>query len=238
MSKLSAKARKGLSASAFVFPGERRYPIHDRAHARNALARSAGKAEEGKVRAAVHSRFPDIGEKTAAIVKYTEKGKLVKKAQYSGFSDELEKISKSFVQNLGTKITRAGYRASRWAGKQPIETAAALKDHLQPVKMMQASWNKSKWMGMKGLTVAGAGLEGASALPKQDPEGRNRGRGERLGKAVAGTASGLITMRHGFIPALATGVAAGYAGGKIGKQFDRMKKHAPGAVQAPPPEST
>jgi hypothetical protein len=176
--------------------------------------------------------------KIASMVKYTEKGKLVKKAQYAGFADELEKISAGFLANVGTKIVQTGRNAAQWAKAQPAATGAAFKDHLQPMAMMKDSWNKSKWWGMKGLTVAGAGMEGASALKKKDPEGRGRGRGQRLGSAIAGTASGLITMKHGIIPALATGLAASYAGGKVGKRFDKMKSHAPGAVQAPPPEST
>lgn len=57
---LSTKARKQLPASAFVFPKDRRYPIHDRAHAANALARSKGKPEEAKVRAAVCRRYPSL----------------------------------------------------------------------------------------------------------------------------------------------------------------------------------
>lgn len=60
LSTLSAAARKALPASAFVFPGKRAYPIHDKAHARNALARSAGKPEHAAVVAAVRKRFPDL----------------------------------------------------------------------------------------------------------------------------------------------------------------------------------
>lgn len=58
MSKLTSESRNALPDSAFVFPGTRRYPIHNIAHARNALARSSGKPEEGRVRAAVHRRYP------------------------------------------------------------------------------------------------------------------------------------------------------------------------------------
>lgn len=58
--KLSSGARNDLPASAFVFPKERRYPIHDESHAKNALARSSGKPEEAKVRAAVYSRYPKL----------------------------------------------------------------------------------------------------------------------------------------------------------------------------------
>ena len=67
MSKdLSGKERKKLSKKSFALPGKRKYPIPDKAHARNALARVAQngtKEEQQKVRAAVQKRFPGIGKK-------------------------------------------------------------------------------------------------------------------------------------------------------------------------------
>jgi hypothetical protein len=59
---LTAKRRADLPARDFVFPADRRYPIQDAAHARNALARSAGKPEAAQVRRAVCKRYPDMGE--------------------------------------------------------------------------------------------------------------------------------------------------------------------------------
>jgi hypothetical protein len=56
---LTTERRNSLPESAFALSG-RRYPIHDLAHARNALARSAGKAEEGAVRRAVCKRYPAL----------------------------------------------------------------------------------------------------------------------------------------------------------------------------------
>jgi hypothetical protein len=63
---LTTKDRKKLSKKAFALPGKRKYPIPDKAHARNALARVAQNgtpAEQKKVRAAVNKRFPSIGKK-------------------------------------------------------------------------------------------------------------------------------------------------------------------------------
>lgn len=63
--ELSGKDRKKLSKKSFALPGKRKYPIPDKAHARNALARVAQngtEAEQKKVRAAVHKRFPSIGK--------------------------------------------------------------------------------------------------------------------------------------------------------------------------------
>ena len=65
MAKLTAKGRKRMKTSSFALPG-RRYPINDRAHARNALARVAqhGTAsEKARVRAAVHRKYPTMGKK-------------------------------------------------------------------------------------------------------------------------------------------------------------------------------
>ena len=63
---LSTKDRKKLSQKSFALPGKRKYPIPDKAHARNALARVAQHgtpAVQRKVKAAVHKRFPSIGKK-------------------------------------------------------------------------------------------------------------------------------------------------------------------------------
>lgn len=60
LSVLSTADRKALPASAFVFPSKRAYPIHDLAHAKDALARSSGKPEAAAVRAAVYRRYPNL----------------------------------------------------------------------------------------------------------------------------------------------------------------------------------
>jgi hypothetical protein len=62
---LSTKQRKKLSKKEFALPGKRKYPIPDKAHARNALARVAQHgtpAEQKKVKAAVKRRFPSVGK--------------------------------------------------------------------------------------------------------------------------------------------------------------------------------
>ncbi len=76
--KLSYRGRKRLSRGKFALPPKRkgsgktakgvsgRYPIHDKAHARNALARVAQHgtpSEKARVRAAVKRRFPSIGKR-------------------------------------------------------------------------------------------------------------------------------------------------------------------------------
>lgn len=63
MAKLTAAARRRLPASAFVYPRVRKYPIHDRAHARAALAFAKRPGTYGSystVAAAVRSRYPSM----------------------------------------------------------------------------------------------------------------------------------------------------------------------------------
>jgi len=66
--KLIYKARKALPNSAFVFPEKRAYPIHDLAHARNALARVSqfgSPAEQATVHQAVYQRYPQMAKRKA-----------------------------------------------------------------------------------------------------------------------------------------------------------------------------
>jgi hypothetical protein len=57
---LKSKKRKSLPTTSFAIPSKRAYPIHDRAHAANALARSSGKPEAATVKAVVCKRYPDL----------------------------------------------------------------------------------------------------------------------------------------------------------------------------------
>lgn len=60
MSTLTAKGRERVKSFAL---GGQRYPIHDIAHARNALARVAqhgSKSEQARVHAAVCRKYPSI----------------------------------------------------------------------------------------------------------------------------------------------------------------------------------
>lgn len=64
MTKLTTKARNKLPKKDFALSGGR-YPIEDKAHARNALARVAQHgtpAEKKAVKAAVKRKYPGIGK--------------------------------------------------------------------------------------------------------------------------------------------------------------------------------
>ncbi len=49
MGKLNAAKRNKLSESTFGLPGERKYPIPDKAHAANAKARATQMVNKGKL---------------------------------------------------------------------------------------------------------------------------------------------------------------------------------------------
>lgn len=67
MAKLNTAARKKIPKKDFAVkseaPGSGSYPIEDRAHAINALARSSGKPVEAEVKRAVYARYPDLKKK-------------------------------------------------------------------------------------------------------------------------------------------------------------------------------
>ena len=63
MAKLNAKKRKRLRKSQFAIPSKRLYPIHDKAHARAALAYAKRRNTRGAyatVRRAVLKRYPSL----------------------------------------------------------------------------------------------------------------------------------------------------------------------------------
>jgi hypothetical protein len=65
MAKLTSKQRNALPKKSFAIPGERAYPINDKSHARNALARVSqhgSPTEKTKVRSAVKRKYPGIGD--------------------------------------------------------------------------------------------------------------------------------------------------------------------------------
>lgn len=77
--ELTTTGRKHIKTKNFALPAKARspkskarsgnYPIPDRAHARNALARVSrfGTPEEkARVRAKVHAKYPTLGKKSAA----------------------------------------------------------------------------------------------------------------------------------------------------------------------------
>lgn len=70
MARLTYRQRKHLRGSQFALPSERKYPIENVSHARNALARVSrfGTAsQKAAVCRAVHRKYPSIAAKSCAI---------------------------------------------------------------------------------------------------------------------------------------------------------------------------
>lgn len=57
MARITAKKRKSLPKSDFGLPGERKYPMPDKAHAANAKARATQMAKKGKLSAAAKKKI-------------------------------------------------------------------------------------------------------------------------------------------------------------------------------------
>lgn len=97
MAKLNATDRKSLPSSDFAVKSKAStsqgkaksgsYPIPDKSHAQNALARSSGKPVASQVKAAVYKKFPDM-------VKNSPPVKSVKKSA-SNISAKLANRSKN-----------------------------------------------------------------------------------------------------------------------------------------------
>ncbi|MGH1574875.1 DUF6582 domain-containing protein [Methylobacterium sp. P31] len=63
MSKLKAEEREDLSKSNFALPEERKYPVEDKAHARNAKARAAQQEKAGNLSAADRKKVDEKADK-------------------------------------------------------------------------------------------------------------------------------------------------------------------------------
>ena len=64
MAKLSEKQRDKLPEKAFGLPEERKYPMPDKAHARNAKARAAQQEEKGTITQSEERKIDRKADKT------------------------------------------------------------------------------------------------------------------------------------------------------------------------------
>ena len=74
--KLTYQQRKRLPDSSFAIPSERKYPIENKAHARNALARVSSfgtRFEKMMVCQAVAQKYPSINEKSCPYFREVQK---------------------------------------------------------------------------------------------------------------------------------------------------------------------
>lgn len=71
MSKLNAKSRAAIPTAKFGLPAERKYPLNDKNHAKNALSRASQQENAGRLTPAQKS---EIDSKAKAVLGKT-KGK-------------------------------------------------------------------------------------------------------------------------------------------------------------------
>jgi len=57
MAKLTAATRKKIPTSKFALPGERKFPVQDKAHAANAKARATQMVAKGKLSSASKAKI-------------------------------------------------------------------------------------------------------------------------------------------------------------------------------------
>ncbi len=63
MAKLTAKVRNKIPKKEFGLPGEKKYPIEDKAHARNAKARASEMEKKGKLSASSKAKIDAKADK-------------------------------------------------------------------------------------------------------------------------------------------------------------------------------
>lgn len=63
MAKLTTEKRKKIPKKEFGLPGEKKYPVNDKAHARNARARASEMEHKGKLSASSKAKIDAKADK-------------------------------------------------------------------------------------------------------------------------------------------------------------------------------
>lgn len=130
--KLSSSARKNLASSDFAIPEERAYPIHDKAHVRNALARAAQQMKGGGEGAArAKKAMPKIraAAKKMGIEMSMEKehNAIVLEKDAAGDWRWVGWVSNNFIDHSDDIITEAAHREYvEWVNKEMDTETKAL----------------------------------------------------------------------------------------------------------------
>jgi hypothetical protein len=152
--ELTTRARKALPKGQFVFPKRRGYPIHDASHARNALARVSQHgtpAEKARVRAAVRSRYPEIGQEKKA-------------SERRQAAENFVKISTSTIEHDWTPNERRLIQQGERRTAETLRVHRYLRGKPQPVG--------AKTKALIGLGAAGALGAGLYARMKNKKRSR------------------------------------------------------------------
>lgn len=173
--KLDAKGRDALPGSAFALP-DRRYPIHDESHARNALARVAenGTSEEkAKVRAAVKSRYPDIEVTAKAMDGTIFTGSNPSSDGSSDDSDDAaapgtpawEAVDAQIAHDAALALKTAGELIRKFAQREAVEVAVGEgNDIFDTMEAESAMAGVAHALGIMAQMAFHEGLEAAKSL--------------------------------------------------------------------------
>lgn len=161
-SPLTSKARKKLPESAFAIPPNR-YPIHDLAHARNALSRASGKPEESRVKAAVYRRYPELKPKgvqesdSRSLPDLPNKpGKSNWVEKKGGLPGYIKRIAKHLRSEKGMDTSRAIATAVNVAKKMCASGKTNLPNsgQVNAKSRAEACAAVAQWEKMKGSALA------------------------------------------------------------------------------------
>lgn len=136
MAVLNAAARRALPKADFAVPakapGSGSYPLPNRAHAINALARSSGKPVAAVVRRKVAAKFPAIaqGMKKGGLVEAEEKGEREDKgesrAKERGEERAEEKAGTGGKDDKRKKMRRGGFVPFKKKPAMPMDQAGEM----------------------------------------------------------------------------------------------------------------
>lgn len=192
---LTAKERDALPATDFVFPSSREYPIHDRAHADDALARGA-QNETGKrlatIKRKVAARYPALKSSPKTTLSATPlKGGAVKPTMTEQLgrlelSDEQRAVFEQMLatnQSLSTKLGEVTKQSRTDAVKARVKELQdakfspgfcrtyeeiALGDDGEVAAVLNLSDDKGNQNGQKEYTATEIADRLIAALPKDD----------------------------------------------------------------------
>lgn len=218
---LSAKGRRQIAEGNFALPG-RRYPIHDRAHARNALARVAQHGtpgEQAAVRRAVEARFPNIGkEKTAmdpALKRMLQDHADYGAAWEKGLTPEQEK---AWEKKLNRSMDRYAYEKGK-SGRRATSLRAGAMGALGGGLM---GGLHSRRGAAVGATLGALALGGSAAVGQRRGARRHQARMKNSQEKTAMPSKQNILKALGVAGGLTAAGAGGYvAGHRSGMKRDR-----------------
>lgn len=176
--ELTAEKRKKLSKGDFAIPGEEKYPIHDEAHARNALARVSqhGTPEEKKkVRAAVKRKHPGVVQEAARLVE-------VKSSAYPSLERKPGKQNwVDYAGGLPSYIERVA-KHIHYEGGKPIGTAIAMA--VGTMRRWCAGGSVSKGGASTANVKGGTKAKACAALAEWEAKKKKGGAAQRASNSI------------------------------------------------------